>query len=119
METEDYAKNLTASKRPSRRHPWLIWFLLGLLAASAGFLAARPYWENSASGLELRFGMVSLPRSWAVGPNGIPTIGAALENARPGDTIEVNPGEYHETLHLRSGISVESTELHGARIVSD
>jgi hypothetical protein len=89
-----------------------------VLAASSVFLAARPYWEHATSGLKLRFGVVRSPRSWTVGPDAITTIGAALDRARPGDTIEVSPGEYHEDLHLRSGISVVSTALHGARIVS-
>jgi PPM family protein phosphatase len=121
VETEDYAGVSAAAERskgsanPSSR--WT-WFLFGVLSASAVFLAARPYWEHSTSGLKLRFGVVNSPRSWAVGPNAITTIEAALARARPGDTIEVHPGEYHEDVHLRSGISVVSTALHGARIVS-
>ncbi len=121
VETEDYAQasSTAATERGSTRAPsrWP-WFLLGLFLASALFLAARPYWEDTASGLKLRFGKVSSAQSWTVGPNGISTIGAALKRARPGDTIEVSPGEYHEALHLRSGISVVSTQLHGARILS-
>jgi hypothetical protein len=121
VETGDYA-GLSAGQEHDQRSisassRWT-WFLLGLLAASAVFLAARPYWEHSSSGLKLRFGVVSSPRSWTVGSNAIPTIAAALNRARPGDTIEVTPGEYHEDVHLRSGISVVSTELHGARIFS-
>jgi serine/threonine protein phosphatase PrpC len=121
IETEDYATVSAAAEAhqgsSSRSSRWT-WFLLGLLAASAVFLAARPYWEHSTSGLKLRFGVVRSPRSWTVSPDAITTIGAALDRARPGDTIEVTPGEYHEDLHLRSGISVVSTELHGARIIS-
>jgi len=121
VETEDYA-NVSSAAEPghgssSHFSRWT-WFLLGLLAASAVFLAARPYWEHSTSGLKLRFGVVRSPRSWTVGPDAITTIGAALDRARPGDTVEVSPGEYHEDLHLRSGISVVSTALHGARILS-
>jgi serine/threonine protein phosphatase PrpC len=121
VETADYA-GVPAAPEPgpgsaSRPGRWT-WFLLGLLAASALFLAMRPYWAHSTSGLKLRFGVVRLPQTWAVGPDAIPTIGAALDRARPGDTIEVGPGEYHEEVHLRSGISVVSTELHGARICS-
>jgi serine/threonine protein phosphatase PrpC len=121
VETEDYAGVSTTAKpgqSPAIHTGRWTWFLLGLLAASALFLAARPYWAHSTSGLKLRFGVVSSPQSWTVGPNAIPTIGAALDRARPGDTIEVSPGEYHEDVHLRSGISVVSTELHGARILS-
>ncbi len=121
VETEDYAR-ISAPAEPvasSSRHlsRWT-WFLFGLLAASAVFLAARPYWESSGSGLMLRFGNVTSPQTWRVGPDAIPTIGAALDRARPGDTIAVGPGEYHESLLLRSGISLLSTDLHGARILS-
>jgi serine/threonine protein phosphatase PrpC len=121
VETEDYAGAPTAAKPDqgfaSRSSRWT-WFLLGLLTAFAVFLAARPYWAHSTSGLKLRFGVVHSPQSWTVGPDAIPTIGAALARARPGDTIEVSPGEYHEDVHLRTGISVVSTTLHGARILS-
>jgi PPM family protein phosphatase len=125
VETEDYA-GLSAAAEPGQRSSshssrWTsraTWFLLGLLAASAVFLAARPYWAHSTSGLKLRFGVVRAPQSWTVGPDAIATIGAALDRARAGDTIEVTPGEYHEDVHLRSGISVVSTALHGARILS-
>jgi serine/threonine protein phosphatase PrpC len=120
-ETADYAgiPAVTETGQGSASHSgrW-IWFLFGLLAASAVFLAARPYWAHSTSGLKLRFGVVRSPQTWTVGPDAIPTIGAALDRARPGDTIEVSPGEYHEDVHLRSGISVVSTTLHGARIFS-
>jgi hypothetical protein len=120
VETADYA-GVPAAVKPdqgsARQSRWT-WFLLGLLAATAMFLAARPYWEHSTSGPKLRFGVVSSPQSWTVGLDAIPTIGAALERARPGDTIEVSPGEYHEEVHLRSGISVVSTTLRGARILS-
>jgi hypothetical protein len=114
VETEGYAKVCDAASHSSR---WT-WFLLGFLAASAVFVAARPYWASSPSGLKLRFGVVRSPRTWTVSPDAIPTIGAALEQARPGDSIEVSAGEYHEDVHLRSGISVVSTALHGARILS-
>jgi hypothetical protein len=121
VETEDYAGVFAAAapgKGSSLHSSRWTWFFLGVLAASAVFLAARPYWEHSPAGLRLRFGMVRSPRSWTVGSDAIPTIGAALNQARPGDTIEVIPGEYHEDLHLRSGISLVSTVLHGARILS-
>jgi len=116
VETDDYA-GVSGQRSSSHSSPWT-WFLLGLLAASALFLAARPYWEHSTSGLRLKFGVVRSPQNWTVGPNAIPTIGAALDQARAGDTIQVSPGEYHEDLHLRSGVSVASTTLHGARILS-
>jgi serine/threonine protein phosphatase PrpC len=121
VETQDYM-GATAAVRPgpvsaSQSSRWT-WFLLGLLAAFAVFLAARPYWAHSTSGLKLRFGVMRSPQIWTVGSDAIPTIGAALARAWPGDTIEVSPGDYHEEVHLRSGIFVVSTALHGARILS-
>jgi PPM family protein phosphatase len=121
VETQDYVGAPPPAK-PAQGltiyFPRWTWFLLGFLAASAVFLAARPYWAHSTTGLKVRFGVVRLPQTWTVGPDKIPTIGAALDRARAGDSIEVSPGEYHEVLHLRSGISVVSTTLHGARILS-
>ena len=121
IETEDYARISAPGNHvhgSSRRLPGWIWFSIGLLVASALFLAARPYWEESTSGLKLRFGKVTVPQRWVVGPNEIPTIGAALDQARPGDTIEVSPGDYPEAVHLRTGISIVSKRFHGARITS-
>ncbi len=122
VETEGYAKVSGGARHSPRWIRFLLGFLLGFLAASAVFVAARPYWDGSASGLKLRFGVVrsprTSPRTWTVSPDAITTIGAALERARPGDSIEVSAGEYHEDVHLRSGISVVSTALHGARIIS-
>jgi hypothetical protein len=66
----------------------------------------------------VRFGIVRRAQTLVVGPHGIRTISEAIERARPGDTISVGPGEYHETLHLRSGVSIISSPLHGARIVT-
>jgi serine/threonine protein phosphatase PrpC len=121
VETPDYPQ-VSADAEPDpgspRRPSRWVWFLLGFLAASCVFLAARPYWEDSASGVKLDFGMVKSPQTWRVGRNAIPTIGAALDRARDGDTIEVAPGEYHESVVLRSGISVVSTDFHGARILA-
>jgi PPM family protein phosphatase len=114
VETESYAK---ISGAPSHSFRWT-WFLLGFLAASVVFVAARPYWDGSAAGHKLRFGVVRSPRTWTVSPDAISTIGAALDRARPGDSIEVSAGEYHEDVRLRSGISVVSAAPHGARILS-
>jgi parallel beta-helix repeat protein len=96
--------------------PSWIWFLLGLMAATVLFGISRPYLEETTSGRVLRFGTVHRPRNLAVGPHGFRTISEALLTARPGDTISVSPGEYHENLRLRSGVSLVSSDLHGARI---
>lgn len=44
------------------------------------------------------------------------TISGALERARPGDTIEVEPGEYHERVVMKEGVAVVSAQPLGALI---
>jgi parallel beta-helix repeat protein len=51
-----------------------------------------------------------------VGDGGLPTIGEALARAQPGQTIEVAPGVYPETVRLKSGVFLVSLEPHGAVI---
>ncbi len=56
-------------------------------------------------------------RTWTVGYDEaaqFPTIGEALARARPGDTIEVGPGEYRAPLTLRPRIAIVSTRRHEA-----
>ncbi|MGI8784792.1 MAG: protein phosphatase 2C domain-containing protein [Acidobacteriota bacterium] len=36
------------------------------------------------------------------------TIAAALERARPGDTVDVTPGQYSESIQLKEGVTVAS-----------
>jgi hypothetical protein len=52
-----------------------------------------------------------------VGDGGLATIGEALDRARPGQTIEVAPGEYREALQLREGVSLVSPVPRGAVIL--
>ncbi|MDT7807046.1 MAG: family protein phosphatase [Acidobacteriota bacterium] len=44
------------------------------------------------------------------------TIADALEHARPGDTVEVAPGEYHESVVMREGVAIVSAQPLGALI---
>jgi serine/threonine protein phosphatase PrpC len=56
-------------------------------------------------------------RTWTVGYDAaaqFSTIADALARARPGDTIEVGPGEYRAPLTLRPGIVIVSTKRHEA-----
>ncbi len=123
VETPEYtaiperAKSSLAAT-PPRSLPRMSWFLAGVLMAAALFTAMRPYLEQTASGVVVRFGTVRRPENLVVGPHGLKTISEAIERARAGDTISVSPGEYPETLHLRSGVSIISTQLHGARIIA-
>lgn len=44
------------------------------------------------------------------------TIGAALAAARPGDTVQVGPGNYREQIRLRDGVTVASEKPYAAVI---
>jgi serine/threonine protein phosphatase PrpC len=46
-----------------------------------------------------------------------PTIPEAIDNAEPGDTIEVDPGTYPEKVALRPGITIRSTPPRAATVV--
>ncbi|HEY0410121.1 MAG TPA: protein phosphatase 2C domain-containing protein, partial [Candidatus Dormibacteraeota bacterium] len=52
-----------------------------------------------------------------VGDGGVATITEALAKAQPGQTIEVAPGEYRETVQLRSGVDLVSRVPRGAVIL--
>ncbi len=120
VETPGYeaiSERSPAATRPRSTPRWT-WFLAGVLAAAVLFGVLRPYIEHTASGLVVRFGTVWRPENLVVGPHGFRTVSEAIERAKAGDTILVSPGEYHETLHLRSGVSIKSMQLHGARIIA-
>ncbi len=118
IETLGYAAEPERTTAIAAGHFRWSWFLMGLLAATALFGALRPYLEETTSGARLRFGTVRPPQTWTVSQSGIRTIAQTLEEARVGDTISVGPGEYHESLHLRSGVSLVSSEMHGAKIIA-
>jgi serine/threonine protein phosphatase PrpC len=48
------------------------------------------------------------------GEGGTATIGEALQQASPGDTVEVMPGTYREALQLRPGVALVSRVPRGA-----
>jgi hypothetical protein len=120
VETPEYgaiSERSPAATRPRSLPRWS-WFLAGVLTTAVLFGVLRPYLQQTASGTVVRLGTVRRPENLIVGPHGLRTISEAIERARPGDTVAVSPGEYHETLHLRSGVSIISTQLHGARIIA-
>jgi serine/threonine protein phosphatase PrpC len=88
--------------------------LIFLLALVIGMVIARvwPYWPVSGPGAPVPF--VSSAARIAVLPNA--SISSALLDAAPGSEVIVEPGEYHETLMLRSGVRVVSRVPRGATI---
>jgi serine/threonine protein phosphatase PrpC len=47
------------------------------------------------------------PRTLRVGTAGYTTIGEAVKQARPGDTVEVSSGEYREQVRLGNGVTLK------------
>jgi hypothetical protein len=118
VETTQYGGMSKKSKaRAASGFGW-VWFLAGLLTATLLIAFLRPYFEETPSGVRLNFGTVRRPHTWLVGQGGMSSIEEALDKAGAGDTISVAPGEYHEALHLRSGVSLVSPEVFGAKIIA-
>jgi serine/threonine protein phosphatase PrpC len=93
-------------------------FLYGLILGAFGFAAFAAFGQSwnpfdrsprDSGGDALRVG---------VGDGGITTIGEALAQARPGQTILVSPGVYREAIQLREGVKLVSSVPGGASILS-
>jgi PPM family protein phosphatase len=92
----------------SRLAPWLILFVLLAAAAVAWIFYREPILQ-----LASRLGLGEPPVEETVlqvgiGDGGLATIGAALAQARPGQTIEIAPGVYQEAVRLKEGVSLVS-----------
>lgn len=78
--------------------------LYGLLLAIPLVFWTKPHWLDAQAGQQFGWGAVRQPRIWRVSND----ISAAVENARPGDTVLVAPGTYNEQIRLRNGIRLVS-----------
>jgi serine/threonine protein phosphatase PrpC len=93
-----------------------------LLAAFAAYRYREPLvrWVESLAGRRLGAGGGrGTPGVLVVGTGdgGFATIGEALAQARPGETVEVAPGQYRERIALRSGVSLVSRTPRGATLL--
>ncbi|HJT87721.1 MAG TPA: protein phosphatase 2C domain-containing protein [Bryobacteraceae bacterium] len=86
------------------------WFIAGLLVAAAAAGIFRSTWVPAP--------VVIRPQTLAVGQNErLTSIASALEAAHAGDVIEVAPGDYHEQVKLKSGVTVRSRVPREARLL--
>ena len=96
---------------------FLYGLILGILsfAAFAAFAAPGQSWNpfDRISGGDSGAGVLRV----GVGDGGIATIGEALGQARPGQTILVSPGVYREAVQLRDGVKLVSADPGGAAIL--
>jgi serine/threonine protein phosphatase PrpC len=87
--------------RGSQALPRAAWFLCGLLLAAAAAWLTRSQWVPPP--------VVIKPRILTVGPGAAyTTIAAAITEARPGDTVDVQVGDYPEQVRLKTGVTVLS-----------
>jgi serine/threonine protein phosphatase PrpC len=130
VEGEQFA----AGKGPVAQHPrvpvktsrllrplWSRWalFLYGsLLGIVVSNYLQTHIWRNLQSGEAEQAGSPR-PKIFVVSPgtgDGFATIEGALQEARPGDTVEVTPGQYHEQIYLKEGVSLISQKPREALI---
>ena len=79
----------------------------GLLAGCAiAVFALKPHWLITPEGEKLGFGAIREPRIWRINAD----ISSALQNARPGETVLVAPGQYHEQVALKEGVNLISEQ---------
>jgi serine/threonine protein phosphatase PrpC len=111
--TDRVAPSDAAGQEPVRR-PWyarraayLVYSALfgALVGAALSFLVQRYAVQKKS---------VPAPRSFVVSAGG--TIAAALEKARPGDSIVVAPGTYNEAVQLKHGVTLVAERVHEATI---
>lgn len=86
--------------------------LYGLLLAIPLLFWLKPHWLDTQAGEQFGLGAVRQPRVWRISND----IAAAVEEARPGDTVLVAPGTYNENIRMRDGIRLIS-ERPGEAIV--
>jgi serine/threonine protein phosphatase PrpC len=110
----DDPKEESGGIRGARRQRTVRVALVLLLTMVIGIAMARlwPYWP--LSGPRTVAPSVSSAARIVVLPN--ESISLALLEAAPGSEVIVEPGEYHETLTLRSGVRVVSRVPRGATI---
>lgn len=76
------------------------WFALGTLVGVVGALGLAVWWDRTQT---------PEPQVLVVGTGPtlpFATIASAMADARPGDTIRVEPGLYREFVHVRDGINL-------------
>ena len=101
-------------ERGARRLRAVRFTLVFLLAIVIGAAVARLWPYPLTTFLPAPAPVVSGVASIVVQPNG--SIASALLEAGPGSEVIVEPGEYHETVVLKSGVRVVSRVARGATI---
>ncbi len=123
--TASIATSEHRSARDSVRRTRLTWLAAGLLVGLLGGLALSEWLPYDTYLTSRR------PRTLSVGPappkppgeggpaaGGYPTISAAIAAARPGDLVQLEPGEYAERVVLTDGVDLAAREPGTATVVA-
>jgi serine/threonine protein phosphatase PrpC len=96
------------------------WLLAVAVLAAVGFFFRAPVARYLRSTFAAGGGTAAARDVLVVGigDGGYATIGEALGQAHPGQTIEVAPGEYHEQIVLRDDVTVVSRVPRGAILLA-
>ena len=102
------------SAKDSVRTTPLTWLTVGLLAGLFAGMALSE-WLPFDTYLTSR-----RPRTLSVGPaaSHYPTIAAAMAASRPGDAVQLEPGEYAERVVLKDGVNLMARERGTATVVA-
>ncbi|HXW08698.1 MAG TPA: protein phosphatase 2C domain-containing protein [Vicinamibacterales bacterium] len=93
-----------AHAKAGERGRWRVLILLVLLLVTLGFSGYAV--RRGLTPVDFTGGALRLPRTVVVHPTG--SIAAGLAEARAGDEVIVEPGEYRDQLVLKSGVRVRS-----------
>ncbi|NNF06240.1 MAG: SpoIIE family protein phosphatase [Candidatus Eisenbacteria bacterium] len=85
--------------RASSKTPWVVTLLAVALLAGGWFFRDR---------MPPLFDAVTPPQTLIVGEGHLQSIGEAMRQAKPGDTVELLPGEYKEILIMKDGVHLRS-----------
>jgi PPM family protein phosphatase len=97
------------------RFGFLVPFVAGIVVTAFAVALTQPHVEVTPQGRQLKFGPVAVPATLEVGrQRSFKTLNAALDAARPGDTVLVDPDVYKETLRMKEGVRIVSRDRHAA-----
>lgn len=114
VEGESFARAMKGGSVLTNRAAAFVYGALAVILLLAGFSWIQPYLKVRSSSTTDN----PPPQVLRVVPNGseFQTIVQALEKARPGDIVEVAPGEYKEEVRLKEGVHLISQKLFEAII---
>jgi serine/threonine protein phosphatase PrpC len=96
-------ERLPVHESPSRWRLAILWVLAGMaLTLGTEYLLHSPPFDVKAA--------APGPQHYRVRPGSGRPISAALAQAKPGDTVDIAPGEYRDEIRLKDGVALAGTD---------